>query len=171
VFYVQGFTGSNLFLDFDCVDVVYTHLSRLKWNTLVFYVPGPWVRILSWHCIHVLMSFTTLVLHAPTCPDRQYNLINIVRRIATCMEVSKTDYMYQAMFNDRNLTLFWRYDIRLMDSSITIPSMGVAKNIFLNFFYFSFHPPLCLPTFIPSTISYFSLSYLCISVSCKHLFL
>jgi hypothetical protein len=97
------------------------------------------------------MSFTTLVLHATICPDRQYNLINIVRRIATCMEESKTDYMYQAMFNDRNLTLFWRYDIRLIGSSITLPSMGVAKKIFLNFFY--------LPSF-PTSFMFSRLSYL-----------
>jgi len=97
---------------------------------------------------------------SPIRPDRQYNLINIVRRIAMCMEVRKTDYIYKAMFNDRNLIRFWRCDNRIILLGLRFPSMEVEKIFFLLFSTFlPFHPSLCLPIFLPSTISYFFLSY------------
>ena len=80
---------------------------------------------------------------SPICPNRQYNLINIVRRIAMCMEVCKTDYVYKAMFNDSNLIRFWRSDNRIILFRLRFqyyPSFdGSCENIFLTFF--------CLPSF------------------------
>jgi len=153
VFYVQGFTGSNLGSDIGCVDVVYTYLSRIPRYSYM----------------------------SPICPDRQYNLINIVRRIAMCMEVGKTDYMYKAVFNDSNLNRFWRCDNRIILLGMRFQYYlffdGSCENICLTFFYLPSFPSFTSSDFL--TLYHFlffplllssSCFLLCISVAGKQLF-
>jgi hypothetical protein len=152
--------------------------------TRVFMFRVSRVRILAQILATLTLYTRTYLIHqvSPSCPDRHHNLINIVRRIAKCVEAGKTDYVYKAMLNDSNLTRFWRCDNRIilleMRFQYYLSFDGSCENVFLaslyppsfpSFFMSSdfrtFHNFLLFPRLLSS-----SCFLLCISVACKNLF-